>query len=244
MEDAAQPLAAWALKETGCGNLCIGGGVGLNVKMNSRLFPAARSGADLSTTPLQRRRRGGRCRPRSLLAGERREGLRPSPPSPSVPRPTDASIEATLEQCGISFSRPTDIAEAVAEELTEGKVVGWFQGRMEAGPRALGQRSILADPRRVEARDRVNAVIKYREDWRPFCPSILAEAASRYLTSYDDAPFMITAFEATDVFKRDAPSGGACGRHGPGPDGASRNSAALPPPDLRLSSGAAVSPRS
>ena len=98
------------------------------------------------------------------------------------------------------------IRTIVAEDLAHGRIVGWFQGRMEAGPRALGQRSILADPRQVEARDRVNAVIKYREFWRPFCPSMLAEAADRYLESYQDAPFMIIAFDATDLLKRDAPA--------------------------------------
>jgi carbamoyltransferase len=122
------------------------------------------------------------------------------------PETSDAEIEATLKLCGLAYEKPGDIAEAVADDLVAGRVVGWFQGRMEAGPRALGQRSILADPRTVEARDRVNAVIKYREYWRPFCPSITAEAADRYLKTHDDAPFMIIAFEATEAFKEDAPA--------------------------------------
>jgi carbamoyltransferase len=119
---------------------------------------------------------------------------------------TEAAIEATLKRCHVQYEKPADIAAATAAELAKGKVVGWFQGRMEAGPRALGQRSILADPRKVEARDRVNAVIKYREPWRPFCPSMTAESASRYLVAWDDAPFMIIAFKANDLMKRDAPA--------------------------------------
>ena len=59
--------------------------------------------------------------------------------------------------------------------LSRKKVVGWFQGRMEAGPRALGNRSILGDPRDIKMRDKINEIIKYREMWRPFCPSILSE---------------------------------------------------------------------
>jgi carbamoyltransferase len=77
---------------------------------------------------------------------------------------------------------------------------------MEAGPRALGHRSILADPRNVQSRDKVNSIIKFREYWRPFCPSMLAERADEFLESYTDAPFMIIAFRATDKLKSFAPA--------------------------------------
>ena len=70
-----------------------------------------------------------------------------------------------------------DIEAVAARLLADGQVVGWFQGRMEFGPRALGNRSILADPRDAEMQDRVNDVVKFREEWRPFAPSCLAEAA-------------------------------------------------------------------
>jgi carbamoyltransferase len=90
--------------------------------------------------------------------------------------------------------------------LCEGKVLGWFQGRMEGGPRALGGRSILADPRAIESRDRVNAAIKFREYWRPFCPSLLEEAAARFMREAVPAPFMITAFEATEEAKAQCPA--------------------------------------
>jgi carbamoyltransferase len=94
----------------------------------------------------------------------------------------------------------------VADELAAGRIVGWCQGRMEAGPRALGQRSILADPRRVENRDKVNAIIKFREYWRPFCPSMTAEAAPGYFDVFTDAPFMIIAFEANERLRKEAPA--------------------------------------
>jgi carbamoyltransferase len=87
------------------------------------------------------------------------------------------------------------IEEEVARLLAAGAIVGWFQGRMEFGPRALGNRSILADPRRPEMKDRVNESVKFREGWRPFAPSCLAEAAGDYFQACADAPFMTTTFE-------------------------------------------------
>ena len=109
----------------------------------------------------------------------------------------DAEIENQLRQCGLAYRRPDDLAEATAELLARGKVVGWFQGRMEGGPRALGGRSILADPRTIAARDRVNAAIKFREYWRPFCPSLTVESIERFMMKPAPAPFMILAFGAT-----------------------------------------------
>jgi carbamoyltransferase len=205
LEEAVEPLVTWAMAETGARNLCIGGGVGLNVKMNSRLFQLS----DVERIfPQPLCSDGGAAAGAALGLCWQETGARPAPLASLAlgPEDGDETIEAVLKQCSIAFERPADIAEAVAEDLAQGKVVGWFQGRMEAGPRALGQRSILADPRRVEARDQVNAVIKYREEWRPFCPSILAEAADRYLVAHDDAPFMITAFEASEAFKQAAPA--------------------------------------
>jgi len=79
----------------------------------------------------------------------------------------------------------------VAELLAQGKIIGWFQGRMEFGPRALGSRSILADPRDPEMNTKVNNAVKFREWWRPFAPSFKKEAASEYLESATDSPFMI-----------------------------------------------------
>jgi len=90
-----------------------------------------------------------------------------------------------------------DPAEAAAAELADGRVVGWFQGRMEFGPRALGARSILADPRRAEMRDHVNARVKFREAFRPLAPALLLEEAHRWLEGARPSPFMLLAFRAT-----------------------------------------------
>jgi carbamoyltransferase len=86
------------------------------------------------------------------------------------------------------------LLRATAQHIADGKIVGWFQGRVEWGPRALGQRSILADPRRPEMKDVLNRRIKHRESFRPFAPSILEEAASEYFESSHPSPFMTFAF--------------------------------------------------
>ena len=82
-----------------------------------------------------------------------------------------------------------------AQEIAKGQVLGWYQGRMEIGPRALGNRSILADPRRKEMKDTLNKRIKHREHFRPFCPSILAEAVGEYFESDYTSPFMVMAYK-------------------------------------------------
>lgn len=83
-----------------------------------------------------------------------------------------------------------ELLEQVVDALCEGKVIGWFQGRMEFGARALGNRSILADPRHADMRDILNLKIKLRESFRPFAPSILEEAVEEYFTVSESAPFM------------------------------------------------------
>lgn len=92
---------------------------------------------------------------------------------------------------------PEEVAPVTATLLTEGKLIGWVQGRAEFGPRALGNRSIIADPRPADAKDILNAKVKYREAFRPFAPSILAEHASDWFEAYQDAPYM----ERTLVWK-------------------------------------------
>lgn len=86
------------------------------------------------------------------------------------------------------------LCERTAAAIAEGKVIGWFQGRMEWGPRALGNRSILGDPRRADMKDILNLKIKRRESFRPFAPSILREAVSEWFEIEDDVPFMMQVY--------------------------------------------------
>src|SRR5207253_9337531 len=84
-----------------------------------------------------------------------------------------------------------ELIKRTAQAIADGKIVGWFYGRMEWGPRALGNRSILADPRRSDIKEILNAKIKRRESFRPFAPSILREAVSDWFEQDDDVPFMM-----------------------------------------------------
>lgn len=101
---------------------------------------------------------------------------------------------------------PDDLAVYVARRISEGKIVGWFQGRMEAGPRALGARSILADPRRMESLDNINRKVKFRQPWRPFCPSVLSEDAGKYFKKVTQSPYMINTFGVTEISEKEAPA--------------------------------------
>ncbi len=98
--------------------------------------------------------------------------------------------------CSITkFDNQDDLCRTTAQAISEGKVIGWFQGRLEWGPRALGNRSILGDPRRADMKDILNEKIKRRESFRPFAPSILREAVSEWFETDDDVPFMMQVFQ-------------------------------------------------
>jgi carbamoyltransferase len=112
------------------------------------------------------------------------------------------SIKQTLDRNKLDYEQPDDLERTVAERLADGDLVGWFQGRLEMGPRALGNRSILADPRTEASRDRVNKFVKHREEWRPFAPSMLEEAAEDYLEHAEPSSYMIKTF-ATKPESRD-----------------------------------------
>jgi carbamoyltransferase len=121
-------------------------------------------------------------------------GVRPDPTFEHLyygPAYDDEQIETTLRNAKVPYERVEDICVQTAELLADGHLVGWFQGRMEFGARALGNRSILADPRSVSARDAVNANVKDREEWRPFAPSLRHERREKYLESAESMPFMI-----------------------------------------------------
>jgi carbamoyltransferase len=115
-------------------------------------------------------------------------------------------LEAVLRTYKLSATRVPDVERQVARLLAEGNIVGWFQGRMEFGPRALGNRSILADARQPEMKDRVNECVKFREGWRPFAPSCLEEAASDYFEGCRDAAFMTLTFNVPGARRAEIPA--------------------------------------
>jgi carbamoyltransferase len=124
------------------------------------------------------------------------------------PQFRNGRLEAVLKQNGLAYQSFDEDALVIkaAEIVANGKILGWFQGRMEWGPRALGNRSIIADPRRQDMKDVLNARIKHREKFRPFAPSILQEAVGKYFDqSYPD-PFMIKVYNVLPDKQKDIPA--------------------------------------
>jgi carbamoyltransferase len=115
-------------------------------------------------------------------------------------------VEKALRTAGVRYCEHPAVEEKAAEAVGSGKVVAWFQGRMEVGSRALGGRSILADATRPGMKDHVNAQVKFRDPWRPLCPSMTEEAARRYLVGAKEARFMTVAYEVDPARGRDIPA--------------------------------------
>jgi len=190
-EIAMMNVVRMAIAKTRCRNLCLAGGVALNSKANGKIVasglvdkifvqPAASDdGVALGAALAPYLEDNGRLPNKPMRHGY------------WGPCFDDDVIEGALRENKLRFSRLTDPASTAAELLAKGKILGWFQGRMEFGPRALGSRSILADPRDPDMNAKVNNAVKFREWWRPFAPSLKKETAGEYLESATDSPFMI-----------------------------------------------------
>ena len=185
-------------------NLCLAGGVALNAVANGRIRPeagfdglyiqpaAGDSGTAVGAAYHVWNQELGQ--PRGFVMTHAYTG----------PEYADDEIAAAFRDVGIDAVRLDDDAlfPTVAKRIAAGDVVGWFQGRMEFGPRALGHRSIVADPRRMDMKDTLNARIKHREPFRPFAPSILAEATGEWFDQDYTSPFMVLVY-TTKADKRD-----------------------------------------
>ncbi len=188
-------------KEPRMNNLCIAGGVGLNCSMNGEIV---RSGVvnELFVPPFTND--AGVSVGAALYLSDQKLGSRLESASLG-PEFSNDVIVATLHSLGIDYRLIDDIGKDVANLLLEDKVVDWFQGRMEVGPRALGNRSILGNPTNRNTHDRLNA-IKNRESWRPLAPSFLAEDLSDYVQDSSDSPFMLRAFLVRPDKMREIPA--------------------------------------
>lgn len=194
-EEALFAVVREGIRLTGSRRLCLAGGVAMNSKANGRLLasgliedlfvqPAATDDGTAIGAALAAHRLIGAEVPRYRL-----EDVYLGPGY------GESEVAATLRTFKLRAIHVPDVEAVTADLLVEGNVVGWFQGRLEFGPRALGSRSILADARRIEMRDRVNESVKFREGWRPFAPSCLAEEASDYFEGCDESPFMIVTYD-------------------------------------------------
>lgn len=177
-------------------NLVISGGVGLNCVANARILRdtgfervwvppcASDTGAPLGSTLWHYHQTLGHERGFELTHPFYGKSY------------TEGEVIAALDAAGLSYERIEDdeaLYKQVAQDLADQKIVGWFQGRYEIGPRALGNRSILADPRSLKIKDLINARIKYREPFRPFAPAVLLERAGEYFEVDQPDPYMTLA---------------------------------------------------
>ncbi len=169
------------LKEiTGLKHLCVAGGVSLNCLMNREIL--GKSGFESVFFQPVANDAGTSLGAALFTYNEKRLGALQQKLEHVYfgPEFSNQEIEIALKASGVNFRFSEDVFSETAGRIAQGKIVGWFQGRMESGPRALGNRSILVDPRRAEMKDKLNANVKRRESFRPFAPSILAEKCSEY----------------------------------------------------------------
>ena len=195
-EEVVLRLTRAAAKETGIRNLCLAGGVALNCVANGKILrdghfdevfiqPAAGDAGGALGAALTGYYEGGRERP--LNGHDAMQG------SYLGPAYGQADVEGRLAGAGAVYESLDDDAliERTARALAEGKAVGWHQGRMEFGPRALGNRSILGDPRSPTMQRILNLKVKYRESFRPFAPAVLREDVDAWFDLQRDSPYML-----------------------------------------------------
>ena len=194
LEEILLAKARWLHTRTGLPDLCMAGGVALNVVANGRIL---REGPFERLFVQPAAGDSGGCLGAAALAHAQLTGKRPEPPRHVYlgPRWSADEIAGLLAATGIQAhdfrGREADLLEAVVDRLTSGQVVGWLHGPLELGPRALGGRSLLADPRDPGMRDRLNRLVKKREAFRPFAPSVLASHAAAHFDLDHPSPYML-----------------------------------------------------
>jgi len=208
-EEVVMKLAKGIARSSGQRNLCLAGGVALNCVANGKLLregvfdriwiqPAAGDAGGAL---------GAAVGAYHLMLGQRRtvrsgsDGMKGAFLGPSYDR---ADIDERLKRCGaiISTCNDAQVIELTAQALANGKAVGWHNGRMEFGPRALGGRSILADPRSPAMQKQLNLKVKYRESFRPFAPSVLREDVAEWFEIDSDSPYMLLVADVVESKRR------------------------------------------
>jgi carbamoyltransferase len=204
LENVLVEMVGWLRARTSSDMLCLAGGVALNCVANTRLFndgpfakvwvqPAAGDAGTALGAAL-------------ALAAEHGEPITPMDSAALGRSWSDDQVAAILDGADVAYQRPDDIGVAVAEALADNKIVGWFQGRSEFGPRALGNRSLLADPRHVENLERLNRV-KGREQFRPVAPMVLAEQAAQIFSRGPlPSPYMLFVHDVADQWRDRIPA--------------------------------------
>lgn len=206
-EEIILKLARNAASTTGQKNLCLAGSVALNCVANGKILKEK----IFDRIWIQPAAGEAGCAVGAALAAYHMTTGQPRNASPQDsmsgallgPAFTQEEIESQLTKAGAVFSVVTEetMIDETAKALSEGKAVGWHQGRMEFGPRALGNRSILADPRSPHVQKQLNLKIKYRESFRPFAPSVLYEDVSAWFDLEESSPYMLLVTDVTDTKK-------------------------------------------
>jgi len=212
-EDVVVRLARTARRLTGESKLCLAGGVALNCVANGKVVEAGEfdelwvqpaagdAGCALGAAHLVAAERGAKRT--HLVAGT--DGMSGALLGPAYDNDT---IKAFLDDNSIPHFQLSSgaLVRRVADELADGRIVGWFQGRMEFGPRALGARSILGDPRNPDMQSTMNLKIKFRESFRPFAPAVLAEDAADYFDLEQPSPYMLVVAQVAACQRIHSPS--------------------------------------
>ncbi len=212
-EEVVSGLANYARRETGMKNLCLAGGVALNCVANGKLLQEGRferiwvqpasgdAGGALGAALVAHHISGGA--PRSVGKGAAEgDAMRGSYLGPEF---SQEDIEARLKAAGARFKilEQAALVDACAADLAAGRALGWFQGRMEFGPRALGARSILGDPRSPDMQRTLNLRVKFRESFRPFAPAILREDLPHWFQMDADSPYMLFVAPVSEGKRRE-----------------------------------------
>jgi len=203
LEEVLVELARWLHARTGDRDLVMAGGVALNCVANTRLWregpfervwvqPAAGDAGTAYGAAL-------------YVAHELGDPVQPMPTAALGRAWDDAAIERRLTTAGIAFERPDDLADTIAQVIADNGVVAWFQGRSEFGPRALGHRSLMADPRRPDNLEKLND-IKGREQFRPVAPMVLAERAADIFDGPLPSPYMLFTHALRDGWAERIPA--------------------------------------
>lgn len=194
------------IEKTNCNFISCAGGIFLNVKLNQRLW---------ETEQVKRQHIYANAGDSGLAVGAALEIYhRMNPGKPSYlpediywgPDYDNETIKNILDARGLKYEYVEEIEKYTARLLADNHIIGWFQGRMESGPRALGNRSILMSPIRSENKDIINARVKFREAFRPFCPSLLWEKKDEYMEHARDEFFMITSFTCKESKRAKVPA--------------------------------------
>ena len=204
LEKIVSLLVKDLIKKTNIPNICLAGGVHMNCKLNGVLAnlsevdkiyiqPASSdNGVSLGAAMLSARNDKGKFTKMSHCYYGNSF--------------SDSKIKNALKEAKIKFKKLNNIEKEVAKQLAKGKIIGWFQGRSEVGARALGNRSILANPLIKNMKSKLNIQVKHRENWRPFCPSINDYKYREYFGNVPESDFMILAFKVRNKYRYTFPS--------------------------------------